>query len=64
MIHLDLSFVGRKARRDTWVPLFAAAMILTAVPQNAWSGDDESLGVPGVTGGVVTTSESAAARVG
>ena len=51
-------------RRGTWVSLFAATMILTAAPQGAWSQDSLSLGVPGVLGGVVTTSEPAAARVG
>lgn len=44
--------------------LLLASFLLVSTSAPTWSDDDESLGVPGVRGGVVTTSEPNAAQVG
>lgn len=43
--------------------LFIVSLLLVSVSAPSWSDDDASLGVPGVRGGVVTTSEPNAAHV-
>lgn len=44
--------------------LFIISLFLVSVSAPSWSDNDASLGVPGVRGGVVTTSEPNAAHVG
>lgn len=44
--------------------MISALMLLLIAPVNGWSGGNIFLGVPGVKGGVATTSEPLAAQIG
>lgn len=59
-LHKPITGILYKYRKPL---LFLASFLLVSTSSPTWS-DDDSLGVPGVRGGVVTTSEPNAAQVG